>query len=111
MAVADLKLAGFQIKMEARISTPEAGFASTFSIFLLQELQRPKLHWVFRRIPLSFKVLERVELVDSVTRFHQTVLLTTSPTPPPPLQPRSTRPSSNWPSPIALSLLHSDTPS
>ncbi|KAM1212914.1 hypothetical protein PS2_004392 [Malus domestica] len=107
MAVADLKLAGFQIKMEARISTSEAGFASTFSIFLLQELQRPRLHWVFRRIPLSFKVLERVELVDSVTRFHQTVLLTTSPTPPPHLQPHSTRPSSSWPSPTALSPLPS----
>ncbi|KAM1796191.1 hypothetical protein ACFX11_036455 [Malus domestica] len=108
-----LEFAGIRTEQLNRISTRNpCNFTRVYrGILQLIELQRPRLHWVFRRIPLPFKVLERVELVDSVTRFHQTVLLTTSPTHPPPLQPHSTRPSSSWPSPTALSLLHSDTPS
>ncbi|KAM2366611.1 hypothetical protein TB2_005029 [Malus domestica] len=81
-----LEFAGIRTEQLNRISTRNpCNFTRVYRGILQPiELQRPRLHWVFRRIPWPFKVLERVELVDSVTRFHQTVLLTTSPTQPTP---------------------------
>ncbi|KAM2194584.1 hypothetical protein ACFX1R_028697 [Malus domestica] len=81
-----LEFAGIRTEQLNRISTRNpCNFTRVYRGILQPiELQRPRLHWVFRRIPWPFKVLERVELVDSVTRFHQTVLLTTSPTHPTP---------------------------